>query len=160
MIDHFDQEDKQVRKKGAGRRESAEGHPAWPNRACQPPMQVALAALTGCAAELVGGDTLHRVLQIGVATKVRWQDLAVGYRCPPDHAPSTGMHALARSSNLPAGLPCHAGWPHRGCEEEAQREAGGAGCPDRRRGKPNMRASLAPCALLSSQLALCCPVCG
>lgn len=32
--------------------------------------QVALAAMTGCAAELIGGRTLHSCLQLGLVTKV------------------------------------------------------------------------------------------
>jgi hypothetical protein len=35
------------------------------------PWQVALAAMTGCAADVVGGVTLHKVLQIGAPSKVR-----------------------------------------------------------------------------------------
>jgi hypothetical protein len=34
------------------------------------PWQVALAAMTGCAADVVGGVTLHKVLQIGAPSKV------------------------------------------------------------------------------------------
>ena len=44
-------------------------HPCLPFES-HPARQVALAALTGCAAELIGGRTLHSCLQMGVVTKV------------------------------------------------------------------------------------------
>lgn len=52
---------------------------------------MALAALTGCAAELIGGRTLHSCLQMGVVTKVGRQGL-----------PSCWLQLLLRACCLPS----------------------------------------------------------
>ena len=48
----------------------ARPHTTRLNPGCSSPLQVALSALTGCAADVISGATLHKVLQLGMVTKV------------------------------------------------------------------------------------------